>query len=284
MQLAEPPVTTTWRAQLALRYERRDEFGAARTVLAERRHDGPLVVQKTLYPEGDAVCHNIIVHPPAGIAGGDDLAIDAHVGARAHALLTTPGAAKWYRSTGAWAQQRNVFTVDEGACLEWLPQESIVFDGALARLECEVRLGARASYIGWEVLCLGRAGSGERFMRGQCRSTLSVLRHGKPLWWERGGFTAGDVLTRSPAGLNGNSVCGTWVAAADCVARVDLAACRAIAAASGATAVTRLPGVLVARYLGESSEAAKQYFAALWHAVRPAIAGREAVAPRIWST
>ncbi len=279
MQLVEPPFTTTWRAQLALAYERRGQ----RTVLAARRHDGPLVVQKALYPEGDAVCHSIIVHPPAGVVGGDSLEIDVRVGAQGHALLTTPGAAKWYRSAGSWAQQKNAFVVNEDACLEWLPQETIVFDGALARLDTEVQLGKGARYIGWEVLCLGR-GTGERFERGQCHSHVTVWRGGKPLWLERGGIAAGGLLMRSAAGLNGKTVCGTLTAVADNVDAVDLGECRAVTATSGETAVTRLPGVMVARYLGDSSEAARQYFAALWQLVRPVVAGRAAVAPRIWNT
>src|SRR5262245_42061215 len=98
MLLADPIVATPWRAELALRYESR----AGRTILAGRRHDGPLVFQKPLYPEGDAVCHGIVVHPPAGIAGGDELHLQADVGG-GHALLTTPGATKWYRSAGPLA-------------------------------------------------------------------------------------------------------------------------------------------------------------------------------------
>lgn len=283
MLLVDPPFSNTatqWRAQLALEYERR----GARTVLAARRHDGPLVVQKALYPEGDAVCHSIIVHPPAGIVGGDSLEIDASVGAQGHALLTTPGAGKWYRSAGAWAQQRNAFVVHEGACLEWLPQETIVFDGALARLDTEVRLATGARYIGWEILCLGRAGSGERFQRGQCVSRVSVLHGGKPLWMERGSIEAGGALMRSAAGLGGRTVCGTMIAVADNVDAVDVGACRAAPAKSGDTAVTRLPGVMVARYLGDSSEAAKHYFTAVWKHLRPVVARREAVVPRIWNT
>ncbi len=279
MQSTEPPFTATWRAQLALEYERRD----ARTVLATRRHDGPLVVQKSLYPEGDAVCHNIIVHPPAGIVGGDSLEINARVGAQAHALLTTPGAAKWYRSAGAWAQQKNVFVVEKEACLEWLPQETIVFDGALARLHTEVSLDAGARYIGWEVLCLGR-GSGERFERGQCQSSVMVSRGGKPLWMERGDLAAGGLLMHSPAGLNGKTVCGTLTAVAENMDALDLNACRAVTAKKGGAAVTLLPGVMVARYLGDSSEAAKQYFVALWQIVRTVVAGRAAIEPRIWRT
>ncbi len=283
MRPVDPPfssIANTWRAQLALEYERR----GVRTVLATRRHDGPLVVQKPLYPEGDEVCHSIIVHPPAGIAGGDSLEIDASVGAQGHALLTTPGASKWYRSAGPWAQQRNAFVVEEDASLEWLPQETILFNGALARLDTDVRLGKGARYIGWEIFCLGRAGSGERFERGQCVSRVSVLRGGKPLWMERGDIAAGGLLTRSPVGLGGRTVCGTLVAAAENVDRIDMTDCRTVAAKSGEVAVTRLPGVMVARYLGDSGEAAKQYFSRVWQYLRPVVAGRAAVAPRIWST
>ena len=270
MQLAEP-VAQSWKAQLRLGFENR----GGRTVLAERRHDGPLVVQKALHPEGDAVCHAIVVHPPAGIAGGDELELNARAGAGAHALLTTPGAGKWYRSAGPRASQKLRFEV--AGALEWLPQESIVFDGALARLETEVRLAGDARYLGWEVLCLGRTGSGERFGKGEIRLDSRIYRDGKLLWLERGRIQGGGALLDSPAGLQGKPVCATLVAACP---MVDLAACREIES----LAVTQLPGVLVARYLGNSSEQAKQLLAKLWTVLRPGIFGRKAQMPRIWST
>jgi len=272
MQLAEP-VAASWKARLALGFERRDR----RSVLAERRHDGPLVVQKPLYPEGDAVCHAIVVHPPAGIAGGDDLELSARAGEGAHALLTTPGAGKWYRSAGPWASQKLRFEV--AGALEWLPQETIVFDGALARLQTEVRLSGDARYLGWEILCLGRTGSGERFDRGEIRLNMKIYRDGKLLWLERGRIEGGGALLDSPAGLQGKPVCATLVAASP-FPMIDLAACREVESLS----VTQLPGVLVARYLGDSSEQAKRQFAKLWTVLRPAVFGREAQAPRIWST
>jgi len=270
MQLAEP-VAQSWKAQLHLGFENRD----GRTVLAERRHDGPLVVQKALYPEGDAVCHAIVVHPPAGIAAGDELELNARAGAGAHALLTTPGAGKWYRSAGPWASQKLRFEV--AGAMEWLPQETIVFDGAMARLETEVRLHGDAHYLGWEILCLGRTGSGERFGKGEIRVNSSLTRDGKLLWLERGRIAGGGALLESPAGLQGQPVCATLVAAGPAA---DLAACREIEG----LAVTQLPGVLVARYLGDSSEQAKKLFARLWTVLRPTMFGREAQMPRIWST
>ncbi len=285
MRITEPPFdahldTTIWRAELGLDYERR----GPRTVLASRRHIGPLVVQKPLYPEGDAVCHSIVVHPPAGIAGGDQLEIHARVGENAQVLLTTPGAGKWYGSAGPWAQQHIRFEVAAGACLEWLPQETIVFDGALAALQNVIELAPGAHYIGWEILCFGRTGSGEQFTRGACHVHTTLIRAGRPLWLERGQVAAGGNLAQSEAGLDGKPVCATLVATANSENIELLEACRTVSAAEGNVSVTRLPGLLVARYLGMSSEAARHYFMALWAQWRPMVIGRQAVVPRIWRT
>jgi urease accessory protein len=186
--------------------------------------------------------------------------------------LTTPGAGKWYRSAGPWASQKLCFEVD--GVLEWLPRETIVFDGARASLESRIELGNHAGYIGWEILCLGRAGSGERFSKGQVRIATEIYRSGKPLLVERGRIDGGGAIMSSPAGLADHGVVATFIAAGN------------VEAVSGneAVATTLLPGVLVGRYLGDSSEEAMEAFTQLWKAVRPEIAGREAVKPRIWST
>ena len=267
MQLAEP-VAASWKAQLSLGFR----TDAGRTILAERSSDGPLVVQKPLYPEGAGVCHAIVVHPPGGIAGGDDISLE--VQCEGHALLTTPGAAKWYRSAGPWAKQKLRF--DVAGTLEWLPRETIVYDRALAQLECEIRLAPGAHYIGWEIVCLGRTGSGERFDGGQLKMDMRLHRGQELVWLERGALRGGDRLMRSSVGLAGNTVFGTMLAtdvSADLVAR-----CREFAA------VTLLPGLMIARYLGCSTEEAFQRFSRLWQLIRPQVVQRAAVAPRIWST
>lgn len=277
MQVAEPLVSS-WKASLSLEFR----FQNQRTVLTEKAHDGPLVVQKPLYPEGPGVCHAIVVHPPGGIAGGDELVLQAKAEKDAAALLTTPGAAKWYRSAGPLARQRLRFEVR--GTLEWLPQEAIVFDGALAEMACEVELAAGARFLGWDIVCLGRRGSGERFARGALRFATRVRREGRPLWIERGRIEGGGGLMTSPAGLAGRSVFGTLFACALNLNGEVLTEARKIEPETGDGTVTRLPGILLARYLGDSSEAARRYFGGLWRILRPALAGREANEPRIWRT
>jgi urease accessory protein len=277
MQVAEPLVRS-WKASLALGFS----FENQKTILIRKIHDGPLVVQKPLYPEGGGVCHAIVVHPPGGIAGGDELALEATAGKDASALLTTPGATKWYRSAGAWARQSVAFDVQ--GTLEWLPQETIVFDGALCDARYEVDLAAGAGIIGWDIVCLGRTGSGERFSRGTYRSSVQVRREGKLLWLERARIDGGGRLLDSPAGLAGQPVFGTLFASSLNVNQELVAEIRNTEPETGRGAVTLLPGILLARYLGDSTEAAKRYFIALWRILRPAMAGREAIEPRIWNT
>jgi len=276
-----------WEAELALEFAVRE--GATR--LTGCRHRGPLRVQKALYPEGAAVCQTILLHPPAGIAGGDHLHISAALADGARAQITTPGAGKWYRSGGPEASQRLDFELGERAVLEWLPQETIVFDGAKAQMETRVRLAADSAYLGWEILCLGRRAAGETFAVGQIGLHTRIERCGQPLWLERGQFCGGDRLLHSAAGWSGATVSASLLAtlSADQAAsgRIPslLAACRLEQPADGAThGLSALPGLLVARYLGHSSEAARHWITALWRLLRPALLGRPALPPRIWNT
>ena len=276
--LVAEPLVSSWRARLSLEFS----FADRKTTLSGKIHDGPLVVQKPLYPEGGDLCHAIVVHPPGGIAGGDELVLEARAGNGAAALLTTPGATKWYRSAGAWARQSASFDVK--GTLEWLPQETIVFDGALGDTRYEVDLAAGAGIIGWDIVCLGRTGSGERFARGSFRSSMQVRRAGRLLWLERSRIDGGGRLMDSPAGLAGRPVFGTLYAAFGELDANLLSECRKQAPESGQSSVTLLPGILLARYLGDSTEAARRHFTALWRILRPRLAGREAIEPRIWST
>ncbi|MBS0512442.1 MAG: urease accessory protein UreD [Proteobacteria bacterium] len=269
-----------WHASLRLAYAKR----GLRSVLAERSHLGPLRVQRPLYPEGEAVCHTILVHPPAGIAGGDALSVDVAVGDGAHVLLTTPGAGKWYRSAGGRGSLVQRLEVGSGGVCEWLPQESIVFDGALGDLATEVSLQGDACFIGAEMVCFGRTGAGERFTRGELAMRTRIERDGRPVWLERGVVEGGGALLGSKVGLHGLPVTGSLLVAWPRCDAALLEAWRAIVPAMGEGAVTLLPGLLVARWLGPACEPGRAWFARLWAAARPVVAGREAQVPRIWNT
>lgn len=277
------PITATdcrpapWHASLRLRFA--DDGGVTR--LLERRHHGPLRVQKALYPEGGAICHAIIVHPPGGVVGGDTLAIDAEVGEGAHVLLTTPGAGKWYRANGRQSAQEVRLRAGAGAALEWLPQESIFFDDARVRLHHAVELAADARYIGLEVLCFGRRASGERFERGAIGQLSQIRRGGKLLWWEQGQLSAGGAALHGRFGMQGASVCATLIGVGAPLPAALLAQIRALDPQLGAS---QLKALFVARLLGEDSEAVRRTMTAAWQLLRPHLLGCAAPLPRIWHT
>jgi len=281
MQVAEPLVPA-WQARLDLRFARRDDA----TILARNRHHGPLRVQKPLYPEGRGTCHAIVLHPPSGIVGGDELELAMEIGDGAHALLTTPGAGKWYRSAGALARQELAVKVGAGGTAEWLPQESIFFNGAQARLSTLVELSEGARFLGIETLCFGRRASGEHFERGELRLATDIRLGGKLLWRERGCIEGGSPLLHSPIGLAGFTVCSTVLAAGTAVDAETLAACRTAKSpeAGAQFGVSALPNLFVGRYLGHSAEAARAWFIELWQYLRPALLDRPAQTPRIWNT
>jgi urease accessory protein len=270
---------SAWRAQLCLTFARRD----ARTVLASRAHSGPLLVQRPLYEEGEGVCQVVVVHPPGGIAGGDRLSIEAEVLEGAHALLTMPGAAKWYRSVGPWASQAVSMRIARGGVVEWLPQEAILFSGARAALRSRIELTGDAVFVGWEVTCFGRTASGERFEAGHLSQITEITHEGRPLFGEYAQLPGASPLLVSRVGLAGYPVSATMLIAGRDPSRELLDAMRAVMPSDdGLAGVTTLPGVTVARLLGRSAQAARWYFQALWTLARPALVGRRAAPPRIW--
>jgi urease accessory protein len=153
-------------------------------VLASARHHGPLTVQRPFYPEED-VCHLYLLHPPAGIVGGDELHIAVTLDENSHALITQPGAGKFYRSRGPQALLRQHFTLASHATLEWLPQDTILFPGANAAIQTVFHLTSASRLLAWDLLCLGRPVMQETFSHGTLQNRLEVWRDGLPLLIER---------------------------------------------------------------------------------------------------
>ncbi len=283
-QVSDFQIWQPWQARLSLGFA--DDTGTTR--LIERTHFGPLRVQKPLYPEGEKICHAIVVHPPGGVVGGDALALTARVDVDAHALITTPGAAKWYKANGRVSRQDIRLDIAVGAKLEWLPQETIFFDAAEVQLSQTIALGKDASYIGCDILCFGRTASGESFQSGKIRQNTTIRREGKLLWWEQGTLAGGSAAMQSPVGLAGKTVYATLIAVGKSPSAALLnTLCDAVGllvAHPGEFGISNVKSVLVARYLGDSSETARRVMLCVWQYLRPEYMGCAAVVPRIWNT
>ncbi|MFY8117578.1 MAG: urease accessory protein UreD [Roseateles sp.] len=274
-----------WHGHLTLDY-RRDSDGRC---TALDRHEGPLRVLQRLYPEGPGICHHVLVHPPGGIVGGDQLDIEASLGPGSHALITTPGATRFYRSAGAAARQRLRARLAEGARLDWLPLETIVYSGALAENRLVFELAPGAEMLGWDVLALGLPAAGQAFARGHYQQHLELPGR----WLERGLIRADDHrLLHSPLGLGGRPVLGAlWFAAGQALAPARREALLEIArgeiAASGwdwAGCTAPEDGVLVLRLLAERVEPALALLSRVWAAWRREAWALAPCAPRIWKT
>jgi urease accessory protein len=270
-----------WQAELELGFE----VVAGRSALVRNRHQGPLAVQRAFYPESPDLAHVYLLHPPGGIVAGDELTVRARVGIGARALLTTPAATKFYKSEGRVAVTRQLLQVSEAASLEWMPQETIVFGSAHARTETRVELAPGATFFGWDIVCLGRAASGDHFTSGRLQQAFEIWQGERPLWIERSHFDATAAVRHAPWGLGGRRVFGTFV----CTGQSALAVAQARAAVDTDEtrelfAVSQMRSAIVCRYLGDSTERARHVFGRAWAALRPILLGRPACAPRIWLT
>jgi urease accessory protein len=256
-------------------------------------------VQRAFYPEGASPgtvsaaaataaavtgepCHVYILHPPGGVASGDALELRASVGRRAHALLTTPAAGKFYRR-GAAGVARLTQTLQADGVLEWLPQENIFYPGTDAELSSVIQLAVGARFIGWEIGCFGLPANGLTLGSGAVRQCFELWLEHRPLLLER--LTIGAASLSARWGLAGHSAIGTWVAFPAGAAELTAARATIGTGCAGSTiACTLVDEVLVCRVLGSRADHLKQIFVALWRALRPAFTGREAVPPRVWAT
>lgn len=269
----------TWNAELDLGFCKQGD----RTLLVRRRHLGPLRVQRTFYPEGKESCHAYILHPPGGLVGGDTVEIKVECLEGSHALVTTPGAGKIYRTSHGPASLTQYLSVDVAARLEWLPQETILFDGCDARLTTRINLEQDARFIGWDLNCLGRPAAGEGFDIGIWWQNLEVWRQGVPVLLERARLTPASETYSASWGFGGRKVLGTMIVTP---ATPDL-----LEAARGAVAqdarvrlgLTLLGETMVCRYLGDQAHEARAALVGIWQAARPQVMGKPCHAPRIWS-
>lgn len=275
-----------WCARIDLDYLRAPDSGRT---LARFRHEGPLRLLRSLYPEGEAICHNVLIHPPGGLVGGDrlDIRIDARTGS--HGLITTPGATRYYRSEGEAAVQDTRIAVRAGARLEWLPLETLCYDDCLAENRLHLELEPQAELIGWDVLALGLPDAERPFRRGAVLQHLELAG----IWRESGRIEGGDAcLLDGPVGLAGHRcmatvffASGTPLAAAAREHALDIAraAIEADPLRPSAGATSPDPRLVVVRVLAPRVEPAMRLARRVRGAWRSGLWQLHGAPPRVWA-
>jgi urease accessory protein len=254
--------------------------------MTERRHTGPLQVQKPLYPEGRSVCHTVILHPPGGMAEGDTIKIDVTQEPDSKTVLTSPAATKWYKSRNNFSSQQVRVRLGKRAQLDWLPPENILFEHARADFRFQLELGEQASAIGWETFVFGRRAMGENWDAGALRIDSQFIDEHGLLWAEKANLTGGSGLRTATQGLAGFPIAGMiWAAGSNCSQTLGETLSSSLpfteTIRAGVTCLNR--GVLVVRAVAQKIEPLRNLMVSCWSFLRPVIHGRQSSPLRLWN-
>ncbi|MEA5505919.1 urease accessory protein UreD [Halotia wernerae UHCC 0503] len=275
---SSPNITEGWHGKLNLVYA--DRLNS--TQLIYNHHQAPLKVQRPFYPEGQKVCHSVILHTAGGVVGGDRLSLNFHLQPDAQALITTAAASKIYRSNGLQARQNIHIQVDADACLEWFPQETILFNGAICRQDLRVELATGANYLGWEITRFGRSARGEKFLQGEWRSHTEIWQQDVPLWIDRQWLPGNEDIFHSPHSLLGKPIVGSLVWVGSPVSREIVEKTRNLWNGEGDTGISQLQNGFLCRYRGSSTSEVRNWFIAVWQMLRVDFLNRGNCIPRVW--
>ncbi len=274
--------TKNWTGKLDLQYSYQSET----TKLSNALVQAPLKIQRAFYPEGKDFCHGIILHTAGGIVGGDRLLQNIQLDTNSQVLLTTAAANKVYRSLGETAQQIIKINLEKNSYLEWLPQETVIFNQAIYQQDLRVELGIDACFCGWEITRLGRTARGEQFLEGDWRSRLEIWQAGQPLWIDRQWLPGNKTIINSANGLNQKAIIATFIWIGQAIAPEIITEARQLGkslVAEGEIGMTQTQGEgLLCRYRGNSTAEVKQYFETIWGLLRQTYRQRSPVRPRVW--
>lgn len=272
---------SSWEANLNLSFASRDK----KTLLTGKQHSGPLMVQKPFYPESNGCCHVYLLHPPGGIVGGDIINLSAKLEDSAHALITMPGATKFYRSIGAVATQNQNIYLENNAKLEWLPQETVYFNQANADTRTTIHLKDNNQFFAWEIQCLGLPAQKEFFTSGQCTQRIEIWQNDSPILLETNRLNGDDDILDADWGLQGNKSLGTFVTS-NHDGTIDIEKITQLIQQYSEliASCTCVNGLFIVRAMSIYAEKIKQLFVNLWQTLRPHIFNMESSLPRIWLT
>lgn len=274
--------TSNWEGVLKLGYQYRNNF----TQLVEAYSKAPFKIQRSFYPEGEEICHNTILHTAGGIVGGDRLNQQIDLHPNTHAVITTAAASKVYRSNGQQAQQTIEINVEKQGYCEWIPRETIVFNGANYRQDLRVHLAENACWLGWEINRFGRTARGEQFLKGNWRSCTEVWQNNKPLWIDRQWLPGGEITINNPHGLRGKPIVGSLCWLGKPVSEEILKKARNLwnwQDAKGEAGVTLLVSGLLCRYRGNSTQEVVNWFTQVWQLLRQNYGKSVTSLPRVWN-
>ncbi|WP_159715168.1 urease accessory protein UreD [Blochmannia endosymbiont of Camponotus nipponensis] len=266
-----------WLGELELNFAVRK----GRSVLTKCKHVGPFYVKKSFYSDNDNTPHVYLLHPPGGLVGGDKLMLDVQLESGSRALLTTPGAAKFYSSNGMCAVQKNTFKLEGNTAFEWVPQSSIFFPKTKAKVDTTFIIEQGSKVISFEMLHFGNVSLGADVYPEEVDICLNVFLYNSVGLQERlrinklncviklGGFQISALLFAIPSD---EEILNKVRKLITSVKHFQI---------GGATL---LDEILVVRLLGNDNQYLKSLLHCIWYTIRPVIIGREVTVPRIWST
>ncbi len=269
-----------WQGRLDLRLTRLQ----GKTVPAYSRTAAPLRLQRPFYAvSAPEECQSVMVHTAGGMVGGDTLTVAVEAEPHTRALITTAAAHKIYRCPQSWTRQSTRLTIAPHSCLSWLPQETILFDGGRLQQTLTVELAPEATWIGWDLVRLGRSARQESFRHGCWRTVTEVWRQGTPLWIDRQQVQGGSAVLDHYHGLGGWPVVGTFLLIGRQPAAEQIRALRDLPTPGvGEVGITAVSHGLVGRYRGPSSQEARRYFVNIWQYLRREVLGQTNYQPRVW--
>ena len=262
----------------------RDDAGETR--LAHLFHSDPLRIVFPNRRRGD-IAGGALVTTSGGLVGGDriDISIEAQRGAQAQ--LFGQAAEKVYRSAGVDTEIAVHLAVGPGGWLEWLPQETILFDGARLRRLTSANVAPGARLLAGEMLVFGRTAMGEAMTHGLVRDAWEVRREGRLHWADA--LQLDDTFADDLAAMAGF---GGALAFASLVYVGDDAADQLVTARGLLDAMVATPGlrvgasvlgdVLSVRWSGTEALPLRNAFGAFWASFRHAAAGLPPTLPRLW--
>jgi urease accessory protein len=229
------------------------------------------------FPRSSTPCEAAIVNTGGGVAGGDSYSVSVTLSEGAEVEATTPSAERIYRSDGPAASIATRLVLRPRARLFWLPQETLMFEGARLERRLEVEASSEAAFIIAETLVFGRLAMGESRIDAALRDSWRIRRDGRLVFADETRLEhAGATLERKAVGAGARALATIVAFAPNIEARLlDLRAALALAGAEIESGASAFDGLIVVRLLGPSSDRLR---AALIASI-VALGGRK---PRLW--